>query len=200
MEEVSEQNLAYAANCPVTIGGDGGSLEGTILLCKPSAADSSKFIYTVMMVMEGSRARFEHGIDATRVKYRREKKDTTPVTPDAAQKESLSASNNDHPVAKISAVHGDEVVPSSITYDSVANSICSKDEGSNKRARAHDSAPFLQDSGRSITSYNQDGVGSSKAMIDPGVRGHNCRMDLSMPLWLQKDRQSQRNLFCKFEY
>ena len=133
VEEVAEQNLAYAANCPVTIDTGGhGSVEGTVLLCKPSSDDPSKFIYTVMTEMEGSRARFEDGIDAARVKYRKEEKFTKPVTPDAAQKEQLSASKIDAPDTKVSAltsvVGGGGAMPSSITCDSVAKSSRDREE------------------------------------------------------------------------
>ena len=86
MEEVAENELAYAANCPVTvdiegIGDDGlpklSQIEGTVLLCQPLSSndeDSTKeVVYTVMMRMGGgSQAKYEEGIDAKRVRYRLE--------------------------------------------------------------------------------------------------------------------------------
>jgi len=232
VEEVSEDKLAYGANCPVTVSinpNEDGSDEGTVLLCEPSSSDPGKFLYTVMILMEGSQARFESGIDAKCIKYRKVKTDTenaattetAAASPVAAsvQKEQPSATNNDPSTAKISvsasAVHPDEGrVPSSITCDSVSKS-SSKEVGagsSNKRKHtpdiaspltatpkrklrvdttpANNNAPYKPDIGRSINSYSHDNISSSR-----GMGNHDTRMEMKIPVWLQRDRQSQRDLF-----
>ena len=82
MDEVIESNLAYAANCPVTVtnnNDDGSEVEGTVLLPKPSSTDPNTIQYTVMMITDGSLARYEEGIDAKRVQYRKVKPDDTKV-------------------------------------------------------------------------------------------------------------------------
>jgi len=81
VEEVSEHKLAYGANCPVTVtidcNEDGSAVEeGSILLSEPSSSDPSKILYTVMICMEESQARYEDGIDANRIRYRKIKADT----------------------------------------------------------------------------------------------------------------------------
>lgn len=67
-EEVSEKDLAYGANCPVTIEypGDGSTVNGTVLLGRPSSKETSRFVYTVMVMMgDGSQA-FVRDVDASR--------------------------------------------------------------------------------------------------------------------------------------
>lgn len=50
-DEVSENQLAYAAGCPVTIDltGDGLKIEGNILLSEQSPSDHTKFLYTALI-------------------------------------------------------------------------------------------------------------------------------------------------------
>ena len=80
VDEVTESKLAYAANCHVTVtnNGDGSEVEGTVLLPKPSSTDPNTIQYTVM-ITDGSLARYEEGIDAKRVQYRKVKPDDTKV-------------------------------------------------------------------------------------------------------------------------
>ena len=80
VEVLTESKLAYAANCPITItnnNDDGSEVEGTVLLPKPSDTDPITIQYTVMMITDGSLARYEEGIDAKRVQYRKVKPDAT---------------------------------------------------------------------------------------------------------------------------
>eukprot|EP00580_Thalassiosira_gravida_P021337 CAMPEP_0201677892 /NCGR_PEP_ID=MMETSP0494-20130426/45045_1 /ASSEMBLY_ACC=CAM_ASM_000839 /TAXON_ID=420259 /ORGANISM="Thalassiosira gravida, Strain GMp14c1" /LENGTH=555 /DNA_ID=CAMNT_0048160945 /DNA_START=209 /DNA_END=1872 /DNA_ORIENTATION=+ len=88
-EEVSERNLAYAANCPVTIHttidaanekDSNRSNDGTILLCEPSSTNPGKFCYTIMIESsssaddDGSSSQatyFESGIHGERIQYRK---------------------------------------------------------------------------------------------------------------------------------
>eukprot|EP00585_Thalassiosira_rotula_P002180 CAMPEP_0196151368 /NCGR_PEP_ID=MMETSP0910-20130528/33550_1 /TAXON_ID=49265 /ORGANISM="Thalassiosira rotula, Strain GSO102" /LENGTH=545 /DNA_ID=CAMNT_0041414729 /DNA_START=124 /DNA_END=1758 /DNA_ORIENTATION=- len=85
-EEVSERNLAYAANCPVTIHTidvaneehSNRSNDGTILLCGPSSTNPGKFCYTVMIESSSSAddgssqaTYFESGIHGDRIRYRK---------------------------------------------------------------------------------------------------------------------------------
>jgi len=226
-EEVSEHKLAFGANCPVTIdcnGDESAVEEGTILLCEPSSSDPSQILYTVMIFMEESQARYEDGIDAKRIRYRKEKVDTNvagavktdaPVAGSRVHNDQPSArKNTDPPTANksVMAEHPDkEPVPSSITCDSVSkNSHQNSGEkgaaSSNKRAHAPDIASpmtttpkkspdtsraknfgnYKQDSHRSINSHSHESVSSSK---------DNTRFEIKTPYWLQRDRDSQNNLF-----
>ena len=45
-----------------------------MLLCEPSPSDPSTFLYTVMVMVDDFQARYEDGIDAKRIKYRKVKK------------------------------------------------------------------------------------------------------------------------------
>jgi hypothetical protein len=63
--DVAEDEVSYAPNCPVTID---TQLDGIVLL--PESC-SGKFVYTVMIYMEGCQSRYEFGVDAQRLKYRK---------------------------------------------------------------------------------------------------------------------------------
>ena len=55
VELVSEMELAYAANCPVTITRqDGSEVDGIVLLPKQSSTHCRTFVYTVMISVDGS--------------------------------------------------------------------------------------------------------------------------------------------------
>lgn len=213
-DDISEHNLAYGASCPVTVSIDsngGGSCdEGTILLSEPSSADPGKFVYTVMIPMNGSRARFERGISAMRIKYRKVKRDAenADVTDMAAASppDPPSATNKDPSTAHISvsasAIHRVEgEVSSSITCGSVAKSK-SKDRGvvsSSKRKHADIASPLVAprsklqvDTSAAINDahYRQDSRRSLNSCDE-----HESRMTMKIPAWLQRDVQSQRDIF-----
>jgi len=154
VEEVSEHNLAYGANCPVTIQypGDESAVEGTVLLGEPSPEDPRKFLYTVMTMTEGgSQARFASGIDANRIMYRKVRADSNaiPMEPTAIaamdQKEEQSAhstiKDDPPPPEKVSVIKDTgEEVSSSVTFDSFAeaNKQNGKEEvAGSKSKRAH---------------------------------------------------------------
>ena len=144
IDEVSEDQLAYGANCPVVIeASDEGrpvSELGTVLFCEPSSMDIGKFIYTVMIFMEGSEARYEGGIDAERIKYRKVNMVNAKIATKAenaaaaegvnVSKKQPSATNNSNGrhsakvTASAPAVHNPdrEAVPSSITCNSADKS------------------------------------------------------------------------------
>ena len=48
---------------------------------------------------------------------------------------------------------------------------------------------------RSTISYSNDSIGGSKD--NTHGTNHGTRMDMSVPLWLQRNRKSQEDLFCK---
>lgn len=69
VEEVCEQDLAYGANCPVIID---NSESGIVLLSEMTPSSlPCKFVYTVMILLGGSRARYESGVTASRIKHRK---------------------------------------------------------------------------------------------------------------------------------
>ena len=220
VEEVPEHNLAYGAKCPVTVD---SKEEGIVLLSE----HSGKFMYTVMILMEGSRARYEVGIDARRIKYRKAAKEvcahddavaTDAVAGTLTEEQSLTKSG-DPPVANTpssaSAVPaGEEAVPSSITCGSVTGNGTSEGgtEGKEKRDHRDIESPLTitpitnhrVDIARSIDNslYKQDSLISVKSgSRDSGTndwRGPNIlKIVMRVPEWIQRDRQSQQSLFCK---
>ena len=110
VEEVTQDKLAYAAGCQVTIASDkedGSDVDGTVLLCEPSPTG---LVYTVMTTpVEGFQANYEAGVDAKRVKYRRVKSIDT--TTDDNKAEGVA-------VEKDAAAKSVPKVPLSITCDS----------------------------------------------------------------------------------
>lgn len=161
LEEVSEHKLAYGAHCPVTVDcndGEGLAVEGTVLLCKPATSDPSKILYTIMIMMEGY-ARYEEGIDAKRVKYRKvntARKSAVIVENDKSsadanvQKVEMvepSETKNIDPTSKanrsatdVELQHDKETVPYSITCDSIdkrSNQSSVEKEVSSSKKRAH---------------------------------------------------------------
>jgi len=171
VEEVTQDKLGYAAGCQVTIASDkenGSDVEGTVLLCEPSPTG---LIYTIQTSVEGFQANYEAGVDAKRVKYRKEK--------------SVSNDNKGDGIAeeKDTAKSAVSAVPLSITCDS--NN--SKD-GTTLSASTTPTSKKPQgghDSRRSITSTPS---ASRK-------EHHQTKMVINIPLWLQNDPESKKSLF-----
>eukprot|EP00581_Thalassiosira_minuscula_P012804 CAMPEP_0183714476 /NCGR_PEP_ID=MMETSP0737-20130205/8973_1 /TAXON_ID=385413 /ORGANISM="Thalassiosira miniscula, Strain CCMP1093" /LENGTH=515 /DNA_ID=CAMNT_0025943407 /DNA_START=99 /DNA_END=1642 /DNA_ORIENTATION=- len=240
VEEVYESNLSYGASCPVTVHADKneeGCEDGTILLGEPSPLEPGKFVYTAMIFMERSQARFESGIDAERIRYRKSKSDAkqtapavieTPATNSntGVQKDQQHASKN-YPSNANASISGsaskeveEETVPSSITCESVSkNSSKGADEGGISRKREHDSAGITSppiptpkrqlkvdttssknsnsqysqhSSQKSTNRYSRDSPSISSGMA---VGHHEARFEMKLPLWLQRDLKSQRDLY-----
>mmetsp|Transcript_12268 Transcript_12268/g.29998 ORF Transcript_12268/g.29998 Transcript_12268/m.29998 type:complete len:535 (-) Transcript_12268:336-1940(-) len=243
VEEVSEHNLAYGSGCPVTVDfdGDGSSLaveEGTVLLCDPLSSNPSKIRYTAMISMEGDRARYEFGIDAERVRYRKVNSHVevavleqvhapAAVSPSKERPTTAATKGSDLPaVAKVSVLdttvhHKNETVPSSITCDSIAQNSgeVGGTRSDNKRMRGpdadssprtsppkknprvgaaatdtpHNNAHNTSESRGSIASHGQ--VGSAASNTLTGQFQPKNRIDIELPLWLQRDLPSRKKLY-----
>lgn len=248
-EQLSEQDLAYGSQCSVFIrpkeeGGD--PLHGTILLSEKSPTDATKFVYTVMILMEGNQARFEDGVECDRIKYREVTPKHKPlemkVEPKAEQQDVQnqqltlvpSASSTREvvpppPVAAASVRHNDSPNLSAITCDTVT-----RHEGSvHNRSVASmqpnmvssvPPPPFLQHhqqhyhhasvasratERKHTTTHHDESSVSKRARLSDYYSGESVsrqvvrppvvrRMDIYVPLWLQKDRTARSDLFCKF--
>ena len=223
-DEVSENQLAYAAGCPVNIDliGDGLKIEGSILLSEQSPSDHKKFLYTALIPMEGFQARYEMGIDGERIKYRKVKTDLTQTDAPAAisiQKEQQQdTTQHDRSDTASASVPAETKVPSSITCDSAAKKstkgeggssslkqqrspdVASQSTGNSKKKLRVDIAhPSHQadnnpDSGRSMTSYNYSSQQNKSHNV--GVR-HITETTIDIPQWMQRRHQDKRNLFCE---
>jgi hypothetical protein len=214
-EEVPEHNLAYGATCPVTID---SKEEGIVLLPERSPSHSGEFLYTVMICMDGPQARYEVGVDARRIKYRKVAKevsaheDAAAVAGALTEEQSLEKSGHppiaNTPSSALVVPAGEVTVPSSIACDSLTKN--STDEGGTdgKRKRVHrdiespltitpmkshrvEIARSMQDCCRSINSGSQD-----SATINSGD-SNNLEIVMTLPEWIGRDHQSQQKLFCK---
>ena len=222
VEEVSEKNLAYGTNCPVTYFTDDGlELEGKVLLSEPSPDDPSKFVYTILIFMEGDRVRYEMGIKDEHVKYRKVmgniksanvvEQDVPPIIADQkeSQTETILATASEAPSEKEK-----ETVPSSITCKSAISSDKSSKDGTEGSSKQLHNTPSVtsqnkknlhvdtthkdanaghnQGSNRS-TSYSHSSPSESR-----GASNHES-FCLTTPAWLQRNSEVQRDLFCKWQ-
>lgn len=238
VEEVSENELAYGAQCPVAVEGEDGSTEnGTVLLCNPSSSDPRKIVYVIMVMVEGI-GRYEEGVDAGRVRYRRSGAQVAVAPVSASDGPILSgqkvkpteSKDLEKSLAKKSAAKAAEVtpekelVPTSMAFDEEScedNSLGKATAGSeacpgpnnvsppaacltkNHALSAH-SGSHNTSRGQcnqycycSADSFSRDVVGSSREER----MGHNeSSFEMKIPAWLQKNREAQRNLFCKWDY
>ena len=194
----SSSRMTYAANCPVIVERDGSVLlEGIVLLCENSSTDTSSSVQYTVMFTEEDQARYEMGIAAECIKYRKmetpgeEHLDTTVVA---------SRSQKEHPHAKstvsaqVSRIQPDvETVSSSITCESTAKggSTTNKMSSNNKN---HDF--FHKETGTDMASGNNDVL---LAYYGPACHSDVATLEVKIPYWLQRDRETQFNLFCKLQ-
>ena len=193
VEEVTQDKLGYAAGCQVTIASDkenGSDVEGTVLLCESSP---NGLVYTIQTSVEGFQANYEAGVDAKRVKYRKEK--TVDTTTDDNKGDGVAAKEEKDTAKSVPAV------PLSITCDSNNSKDgttlsasttptakrASQPQHVNTNTRTTGGYNVTQDSRRSITSTSSASKTANKPLV------------LTIPSWLQKDFKLQRSLFCEYD-
>mmetsp|Transcript_14836 Transcript_14836/g.21058 ORF Transcript_14836/g.21058 Transcript_14836/m.21058 type:complete len:455 (-) Transcript_14836:10-1374(-) len=185
---VEDKQIGFGATCPVEISSsqsddDNVSLEGEIVLCTPSPTNSSKFVYSAMIFLDGSRIRYENGIEEERVKYRKLNNVDGDENNDnqTGQEEPTVVSKQFGPMAAtpppppMTANHG--AVPNSIRVGQADNSV---DSSSRKRPRDKEESKVKAESMPHKKSKCPD---------------EQPDLEIPVPLWLQKDRNSQRELF-----
>ncbi|KAL7427503.1 hypothetical protein ACHAXM_000874 [Skeletonema potamos] len=225
-EEVQESHLGFGATCLVTIvpkhdeDVTTDSLEGEIVMCMPSPTDpNNQVVYTAMIFMDGSQLRYESGIEAARVKFRK----VDAVQGTESHEDNITAHNadenaHDETDGKIKVDTMDTTppppmsttqryVPSSITCsDSVSMMNASKSPISPVSKRSNDSA---RDSSQKRARYPNEAkhgevdgggnfgpISASNSYISPPPKFPNVpRLEITVPLWLQRDRESQKTLF-----
>lgn len=220
-EQVKEANLGFGAFCPVTILPDSKSgsqenstnHEGEVVMC--TLDDSKKVVYTAMISLNGSKFRYDTAIDASRVKYRKVEvqstesneenagSNTNAISPSTQQATDSKEGNMDKKNATTPQQSPTErIVSSSITYSDSASKRSftdSKDgagDSSRKRARYPTDTKHGSDGGYytpASTPNSQDSTNSKSTSYPkfPNVP----KLEITPPQWLQKDRQSQRELF-----
>lgn len=216
VEEVCEQDLAYGANCPVIID---NSESGIVLLSEMTPSSlPCKFVYTVMILLGGSQARYEAGVTASRIKHRKVTKEGFDGAATAAA--IANDKTKDPPSIKpalltpallTACVEAASAVPTSIICDEKTSRVITD----TKKKRDHEeisssltttpmkshrfdafrstttNSLHLQDSRRSLDKCSIDGP------INNSEIDHSGNIVLTVPAWIQQNHPSQRNLFCK---
>ena len=210
IDEVAEKELYYGSSCPVTIAaeeddGNGNSSsdegqEGTVLYCEQSSKDPSKIVYTVMIYNEGtSQARYVENIQAESVKYRNIQ--VVPTNTEAEEEEEGGE------VQKQDVVDNQKktvaAVPLSITCESTASHPNKKMKHSPLHSVGGGSSS-KHSGGGSTRGSDHDGSGRMKSVSianhDDGEKDteRGTRIDIRVPIWLQRDGSMQQDLFCKY--
>jgi hypothetical protein len=215
VEEVCEQDLAYGANCPVIVD---DSVAGVVLLSEMSHSSlQCKFVYTVMISLGGSRARYEAGVTASRIKYRKVTNEGFDGAAAAIANDQLNDAPSIKPTLLTPAMLTARVVeeaaaavPQSITCDENASRVVTdiKKKRDHEEisstltitpmkshrfdaARSTTNPLHLQDSRRFLNNCSFDGP------INNSGFDHCGDIVLTVPSWIQQNHQSQRDLFCE---
>jgi len=194
VDKLTETELAYAANCPVTITQeDGSEVEGTVLLPKASTSHFKTILYTVMMPVGGSsQAQYVDGIGAKQIKYRKidpeikcdvllneSVEQTKEITPTSNTQSTSAADDKD--LDKIHVESKKEEVPSSI--------VCGDSVGKRNNKVDIDSSIT---SNNTLSTYNNAddhkhmhyGPSSMKdSRDDDSIR----TIEIKVPVWVQRD-------------
>jgi hypothetical protein len=210
VEEVCEQELAYGANCPVIVD---DSEAGVVLLSEMSTSSLlCKFVYTVMISLGGSRARYEVGVTASRIKYRKVTNEGSDGAAAAIANDQLNDAPSIKPTLLTPAMLTARVVeaeaaavPQSITCDEKTSRVVTDIKKKRDHEEISSSLTITRfDAARSTTNplHSQD----SRRFLN------NCTLDgpinnsgfdhcgdivLTVPSWIQQNHQSQRDLFCE---
>ena len=186
VEEVTQDKLAYAAGCKVTISSDkdgGSDIEGTVLLCEPSPTG---LLYTIQTSVEGFQANYESGVDAKRIKYRKSVDTTTDDNKGGGIAEE-----------KDTAAKSVPAVPLSITCDS--------NNSKDGTTLSASTTPTANRPSQHVNTIPTSGYKEphSRRFINSTssaskTANHDNRIVLNIPTWLQNDYIAQRNLFCEY--
>ena len=192
-EEVEDDKLGFGATCPITIlpdnvDADADPLEGEIVLCTPSTTNPNTFVYTAMIFLDGkSKVRYESGIEEKRVVYRK-------VDESIVDNSSSAASG---PVCKGKGA---------ITIDDTSEATSSPKQYDNSSLMRTNNGSYDDEEGEVIEEprrslpppsimYNGSHTKREKDETKSSAQNVPSKLVILVPLWLQKDRTSQRSLF-----
>ena len=230
---MSTTNMAYGTNCPVIID---SKYDGIVLLPERSCSTTTTleegggkggtktFHYTVMIYMTGGQSRYEFGVEAHRIKYRKVVPTTTVaivgeellVLQDA---DAIVATPNHATVANGAvqptiivgqAKEKKTVVPSSITVEADNNNKRKCDD-MDESSPLTITPPMMRDS----SYHNNVAAAHSNAIvarsIEEDLHKHetNCsnvssegvndnKIVMTLPEWIQHNQHRQQDLFCEF--
>ena len=220
-EEVKGTNVGFGATCPVTISPDNNEsgsspLEGEIVMCTTDS--NNKLVYTAMIYnMDTSHFRYESDIEASRVTYREVKVNENDRNEENNEANAIENSNSAKHTSdskgdeadKKDTTHSQEspnqrFVPSSITCSDSASkrSSAGSNEGvrdsARKRARYPNVTNHEGGDGRHYSSPATTSTSRDATNVTPHSHSkfpNVPKLEITPPLWLQKDRPSQRRLF-----
>ena len=217
---MSPTNMAYGTNCPVLID---SKYDGIVLL--PERGGGTKtFHYTVMIHMTGGQSRYEFGVEAHRIKYRKVVESPTV----AMGEELLVLQDNDDAAAAVAVVatpnhttvtnavpptiigEAKAVVPSSITVEA--------DNNKRKRDEMDESPltitpPIRNNSHQNNTAQSTTTTTDVARSIDEDLHQHETHCSnvpsegvndnmivITIPEWIQQNQAyRRRDLFCKLK-
>ncbi|KAL7431699.1 hypothetical protein ACHAXM_002840 [Skeletonema potamos] len=203
-EEVEDGKLGFGSTCPVTIlplpdtvAAD--PLEGEILFCTPSTTDPNGFVYTAMMFLDGMpKVRYEEGIEEKRIVYRKVefddegRKKNTGAAVDAVC-EGACADDNAGAVQAYQLSSAVQTLskssPKTKEYGSL--STMRTNSGSYEEEEEEEGV-VIEEQMRSLLPHSitcSDSYASREKATGPS------KLEILVPLWLQKDRTCQRSLF-----
>jgi hypothetical protein len=193
-----------------------------------ATTDSNKIVYTAMIFIDNdgssssSRVRYESGIDAERIKYRKVDEnannnrsstnkskcddDANAISASTKDTNCKKKSLNDAPgPATIQQPPPPPVVPASITCsDSIPSkrgAIALLSEVAPSSSNDSMAADSTSSRKRARYSHHHPNMNAPNDIVAVGSNGSTQqqtnvpRLEITVPLWLQRDRQSQRDLF-----
>ena len=184
-------------------GANKNSSDGTVLYSEPSPTDPGKVVYTIMIKGEGSQARYESNVKAERVKYRKV------INVIETPKKEVKNKEADR-ISPLTLQTEAEEVPTSITLkskedgeiDTPSNNKRKKQSLGGDGSRSNNGQRRSEGVGGSIvssigggSSSHRQGTQSNRYSHSYGEGGGEERIVMELPVWLQRDRQSQRNIF-----
>lgn len=213
-DEVLETELAFGSNCPVTIDTEvleeendennnnpletnktNSREEGTVSYCEQTPAG---IVYTVMIFMEGYKARYETGITKDRIKYRTVNVIDSSGNGGEAVLKTQQVSNANAVDKEVSTVPNNELavaVPSSITLEREDRDIAN-DFPSKKMKQSPDST--LRGASTSAITGGGGAAAGTIALTNDNEGG--TKIDITVPIFLQRDRNDQERIFCKLSF
>jgi len=195
VDKLTETELAYAANCPVTITQeDGSEVEGTVLLPKASTSHFKTILYTVMMSVNGSsQAQYVDGIGVKQIKYRKidpkitrdvllneSVAQTKEITPTSNTQSTTAAADKD--LDKIHVESEKEEVPLSIVCaDSVGKHNSNKVDIDSSITSNNTLSTYNNADDHQHMHYGPSSMRDSRD--DDGIR----TIEIKVPVWVQRD-------------
>lgn len=217
-----ENELVYASQCPVTValptdgGQDDKSVDAVVLQAKKS--ETGEVVYTVMYSVDGSYSAYREGIEAGRIKYRHCAATSEGAQSTSYQDQKVAVAQNDE--GQIAASTNEEHSKPPVTEvtcepfadESLDNRsrMTSPEQGS-KHAVAEQSHEGATKGCNNLgTTPAASSVESSRlrrfeSMESPSGEASflnkraklNTSFEITLPLWLQKDRESWLLLYCE---